>query len=164
MKEAFSLSPGIETIAGAVDRNTINFKKPTRIEMKTFMSYFDIEFTEVEGDFLGKSNGWTRHENKDYNIEITGARVYDLGGVEYFNTVQVIRAKLDNPYNDFVSVFYLWNFLNTEGKAHFINVYAAEISALKEKKKRAFKKAQAEFDIVLSGEAELINSALGDSK
>ena len=121
-------------------------------------------FTEVEGDFLGKSNGWTRHENKDYNIEITGARVYDLGGVEYFNTVQVIRAKLDNPYNDFVSVFYLWNFLNTEGKAHFINVYADEISALKEKKKRAFKKAQAEFDIVLSGEAELINTALGDSK
>tara|TARA_B000000565_G_scaffold255758_1_gene237535 strand:+ start:51671 stop:52165 length:495 start_codon:yes stop_codon:yes gene_type:complete len=164
MKEAFILSPGIETIAAAVDRNTINFKKPARIEMKTFMSYFDIEFTEVEGDFLGKSNGWTRHENKEYNIEISGAYPRELRGVEYFNSVQVLRAKLDNPYNDFVSVFYLWNLLNPEGKAHFINAYADEITALKEKKQRAFKKAQAEFDIVASGEAELIKSAVGESK
>lgn len=164
MEEPFKLSPGIETIAGAVNTSTINFKKPTRIEMKTFLSYFDIEFTEPEGDFLGKSNGWTRHENKEYNIEISGAYPRELGGVEYFNTVQVLRAKLDNPYNDFVSVFYLWNFLNTEGKAHFLNVYADEISALKEKKQRAFKKAQSELDIVSSGEAELIKSALGDSK
>jgi hypothetical protein len=98
-------------------------RKP--VPMKTFLDFLTVKAERQDGDFLGKCNGWTEHFGDD-NLLIKGGVVK---GVEYLDSI-VYKKNLDNPWNNLVNPFYLFEILNEEGKAFFLNYYKNDIEAI----------------------------------
>jgi hypothetical protein len=102
------------------DKIEINWnKKPVRMDL--FLSFLTNELTR-SSEHLGHCNGWTRLFGDD-DLEVGGGMV---GGVEYLDTLQY-RRKLENPYNNYVSPFSLFEIMTTEGKQFFLDYYSTEI-------------------------------------
>ena len=106
------------------DKVKINWNK-NPIRMDQFISFLTVELTRSR-DHLGYENGWTLLENKD--LKIGGGIV---NGIEYLDRIQY-GIKLSNPYNNYVSPFYLFDIMTDEGKAFFAEYYKDEISKFKE--------------------------------
>lgn len=109
------------------DKIQINWNK-NPIPMKTFLSFL-LVYTEISRGHLGYSNGWTLRENKELKLLIKGGGV---GGIEYLEDLQ-FGHKLQNPYNNYVNVFYIFHLLSTEGKLFFIDYYKDDIQATRKK-------------------------------
>ncbi len=106
------------------DKIEINWnKKP--IDMKFFLKCLNVPFTKST-NHLGSDNGWTRYENKDIKLEIGGGIV---GGTEYLDRIQY-GTKLQNPYNNYVNPFYLFDIINEDGKKFFIDYYKEDIEKI----------------------------------
>lgn len=102
------------------DKIKINWNK-NPIKMADFLSFLTVEVEKSERH-LGWDNGWTRYHGKD-DLVIGGGVV---NKVEYLDTLKYKR-KLDNPWNDFVNPFYLFDIMTQEGKDFFLDYYKDEI-------------------------------------
>lgn len=112
-----------ETLLGKLpyDRIKINWnKKP--IPMDLFLSFLTIP-TEISRNHLGRYNGWTQRFNKEHELIIRGGIV---GGVNYLDCIEY-KKKLNNPYNNYVNPFYLFDIMNNEGKIYFLDYYEYDI-------------------------------------
>lgn len=105
----------------------INWNK-NPIKMDLFLSFLTIP-TEISRDHLGSDNGWTKRFNTEYSLEISGGIV---GGVNYLDSIRYGK-NLQNPYNNYVNPFYLFEIMNDEGKIFFIDYYKEEILKIKER-------------------------------
>ena len=153
----FDLPPAIKSLAAQLDKDKINFRNENRLKMSSLLSFLDISFTTPDS-FLGKGNGWTCYYNAEYRIRIDGAYPRGAGGVEYLSHIQVEGAKLGNVYNDYVTIFSLWDFLNEEGRVYALSVYAEDIQKLKEEKTAEVNAAQKALDDIVNAEQALSQS------
>lgn len=117
------------------DKIKINWNK-NPIKMDDFLSFLTVETRRGTGH-LGYDNGWTRHYG-DNDLEIRGGVVK---GVEYLDTLQY-RKKLDNPFNNYVNPFYLFEILNDDGKKFFLEYYSDEIQKELDNASNSLKRAQ----------------------
>jgi hypothetical protein len=116
------------------DKTAMNLnKKP--IPMKLFLSFLTVE-TKKETKFLGSCTGWTQYTGEN-NLEITGGIV---NRTEYLDHI-LYGKNLDNPYNNFVNPFYLFEIMNKDGKKFFLDYYADDIAKLKDTAENKIKQA-----------------------
>ena len=113
-----------------IDKIKINWNK-NPIKMYQFLSFLKVKLEKSTG-FLGETNGWTQRINKDWNLRVGGGIV---GGIEWLDSIQ-FRKNMMNKYNDYVNPFYLFEIMNDEGKAFFIDYYKADIEEIILKQKR----------------------------
>jgi hypothetical protein len=136
------------------DKIKINWnRKPIRMDL--FLSFLKVDL-ERSTDHLGSCNGWTRLENKELKLVVSGGGV---GGVEYLDRLE-FGTRLNNSYNNFVSPFYLFGIMADDGKRFFIDYYKVDIDALvkKENNKVGFLKQQ------LKEQKEIYANILSDVK
>jgi hypothetical protein len=106
------------------DKIKINWnKKP--IEMNLFLSFLTVPVVR-SNDHLGYWNGWTKLTNSESKLVIGGGIVNDT---EYLDHIEYGK-NLDNPYNNYVNPFYLFDILNDDGKRFFINYYKQDIEKM----------------------------------
>ena len=158
----FELPPAIKSLATQLDKEKISFRNKNRLKISSLLSFLDVSFTTPES-FLGKGNGWTCYYNDEYRIRIDGAFPRGLGGVEYLANIQVEGAKLENVYNDYVTIFALWDFLNEDGRVYALSVYAEDIQKLKSKKTAEINAAQKALDDIVNAEQALSQSLCSKS-
>lgn len=132
------------------DKIKINWnKKP--IPMEKFLSFLTVETTRST-QHLGSDTGWTRLIG-DNNLEIGGGYVtfkdenalHGLKKVEFLDTIKY-KKNLDNPYNDFVNPFYLFEIMTQDGKDFFLDYYKEEINIELEKAKSERKKLEKKLE------------------
>lgn len=109
----------------STDKYKINSSGTVPIEMDLFLSFLTIK-TEKSTSHLGRSNGWTQHFNTLYRLKITGGWV---GKVEYIHSLE-FGTKLDNPWNDYVNPFYMFDVFTDEGKQFFTEYYKSELTSV----------------------------------
>lgn len=107
------------------DKIKINWNK-NPIEMTLFMSFLTVKVTKVE-KHLGSDTGWTKYENKEHKLIIDGGWVNQI---EYLNRLQ-FGKNLHNPYQNYVSPFYMFEILTSKGKKFFLEYYKADIQNIK---------------------------------
>lgn len=100
------------------------------IPMDLFKSFITVPL-KINKYFLGNYNGWTQCINEEHKLVIGGA-VYH--GIHYLNHVQY-GLKRDNPYNNYVNPFYLFDIMNDEGKKFFMDYYREDIEKILKDKK-----------------------------
>jgi hypothetical protein len=105
-------------------------KNKEPIKMNEFLSFLTVETKRPEREWLGKCNGWTKIEGEG-GLEITGGIV---GGVEYLDHI-LYGENLDNPYNNYVNPFHLFDILTDEGKLFFLRYYSHDIKSILDKTK-----------------------------
>ncbi len=103
------------------DKINISWNK-NLIRMDLFLSFLTVQ-VERSYDHLGSCTGWTQLYNKERQLLIKGGLV---GGVEYLDSLQY-GIKLSNPYNNYVSPFYMFDILTKKGHAFFLDYYAEDI-------------------------------------
>lgn len=106
------------------DKIKINWNK-NPIKMELFLSFLTIP-VERSYDHLGSDTGWTKLNNKDHKLVVSGGIV---GNIEYLDHIEY-GIKLSNPYNNYVNPFYLFDILTKEGQAFFLEYYAHEIDII----------------------------------
>ena len=106
------------------DKIKINWNK-NPIKMELFLSFLTVDF-EISRNHLGSSTGWTLQINKECNLEISGGFV---DRIEYLDNLKY-GENLDNPYNNFVNPFYLFEILTKEGQKFFLDYYKADIDKI----------------------------------
>lgn len=107
------------------DKIAMNWKK-NPIKMDLFLSFLTIEPTRSY-KHSGSDMGWT---------ELTSEKLIIRGGIicgsEYLYSLQY-GTKLQNQYNNYVNPFYLFDIMNVEGQAFFLEYYKNEIEGLENK-------------------------------
>lgn len=106
------------------------------IKMEDFFSFLTVELKKSTSH-LGHDMGWTEY-NGDNNLIVGGGW---FNGVEYLDSLKY-KKNLDNPYNDFVNPFYLFEILNDEGKRFFLDYYSDDIEKELKKASDDLKRAQ----------------------
>lgn len=132
----------MKSILHELDNNKIKMnwnKKP--IQMDLFISFLTIP-TEISRNHLGSGMGWTQRINEELKLVIGGGIV---NGINYLDTIQ-FGEKLHNPYNNYVSPFFLFDIMNEEGKKFFIDYYKEDILELKVKAEKAIKHAKLKIE------------------
>ena len=119
------------------------------VPMKLFLSFLTIQ-TQKQTDFLGSCNGWTQYTG-DNRLVISGGIV---NGKEYLDHI-LYKKNLDNPYNNFVNPFYLFEIMNDDGKKFFLDYYSKEIAAMKNKAYEKVKSAKINLEQAIKEEIEL---------
>jgi hypothetical protein len=104
------------------------------IKMKEFLSFLTVPVIKST-DNLGKCNGWTEYRNKEHSLIINGGKIYNKGGIEYLDNIQY-GNRLDNPYNNYVNPFYIFDIMNEEGKKFFVDFYKEDIDNIIDKKQK----------------------------
>ena len=143
-----------------IDKIKINWNK-NPIKMYQFLSFLKVKLEKSTG-FLGETNGWTQRINKDWNLRVGGGIV---GGIEWLDSIQ-FRKNMMNKYNDYVNPFYLFEIMNDEGKAFFIDYYKADIEEiiLKQKRKVELLKNSLENEKRTLKEYEIFTKTLKSNK
>lgn len=104
----------------SMDKIKIKFNnKP--IKMELFLSFLTVP-VKRSNNHLGSENGWTEIYGDDSLIIRGGA----VRGVEILDSIK-FKDKLDNPYNNYVNPFYLFDIFTDEGKKFFVDYYREEI-------------------------------------
>ncbi len=96
------------------DKIKINWNK-NPVKMSEFLSFLTVE-VQRSYDHLGATTGWTMLENKECKLKIKGGVV---GSIEYLDGIEY-GTNLDNPYNNFVNPFYLFDILSKQGQLFFL--------------------------------------------
>jgi hypothetical protein len=114
------------------------------IQMDLFLSFLTIP-VEISRDHLGAVNGWTLRKNEKYSLLITGGIMH---GGERLDAIQ-FGNKLSNPYNNYVSPFYIFDILTKEGQLFFLEYYKKDIEQLLGEQERLieYRKKQVENEL-----------------
>lgn len=115
------------------DKIKINWNK-NPIKMDLFLSFLNVEVKFIK-EHLGSGTGWTKYENEEHKLEIGGGWVNQI---EYLDSLQ-FGEKLHNPYNNYVSPFYMFDILTKEGQSFFIDYYSVDIDNIVESHKNKIK-------------------------
>lgn len=107
-----------------LDPDKIKLNNSHRIKMDLFLSFLTVKTSIPDGNWFGKCTGWTNRLG-DNGLKITGGVV---GGVEYLQYIEY-GERLDNPYNNYVNPFYLFDIMTDEGKRYFVELYKEDIEA-----------------------------------
>lgn len=97
-------------------------KGKNRIKMDKFLSFLTVKTKRGSGH-LGCELGWTRHYGEN-NLNICGGFIQKI---EYLDSIQY-GNKLDNPWNNYVNPFYLFDIMTKKGKDFFLDYYSEEIN------------------------------------
>lgn len=114
----------VETIISKLSKDKIKInwnKRP--IAMSLFKSLLTVELTKSTGH-LGESTGWTKWVNEEKKLIVGGGIV---NGIDLLDSLEYGR-RLDNPYNNYVNPFYLFDIMTEEGKRFFLDYYKQEIA------------------------------------
>lgn len=106
------------------------------IKMDLFLSFLTVT-TQRSVSHLGATNGWTLLQG-DNDLLVKGGMI---GSVEYLHNIQYGK-KLDNPYNNYVNPFYLFEIFTEEGKKYFLEYYSSAIEEVLSDAVRAVKEAK----------------------
>jgi hypothetical protein len=98
-------------------------RKP--IKMNTFIPFLTVDVIPSR-DHLGYDNKWTLYVNKELDLYISGGII---NGCEYLDSIRY-KMKLQNPYNNYVNPFYLFDILTPSGQKFFVDYYASEFDKL----------------------------------
>jgi hypothetical protein len=101
--------------------------KNRQIRMDDFISFLSIDMERIKSGFLGDCTGWTRLENKDNGIIITGGIVK---GIEYLESIQR-EGNYHNNYNNYCTPLNILDLLTNCGVRYFIEYYEPEIRQIK---------------------------------
>ncbi len=115
-----NISPMLKSLKQ--DKIKINWNK-NPISMQLFLSFLTVPVV-VNTKHLGYDTGWTQYRNDDIKLVISGGK-YDGG--EWIDHLEYGK-NLDNPYNNYVNPFYLFDILTDEGKAFFVSYYMEDIN------------------------------------
>lgn len=110
------------------DRIKINWNK-NPIEMEVFLSFLTVK-TVQQHNFLGSDTGWTQYKGE--NGLVVGGGV--VNGKHYLDSLKYGK-NLDNPYNNYINPFYLFDIMTDKGKVFFVKYYEDEIRAILNKAK-----------------------------
>lgn len=105
------------------DKFRIGCKNP--IPMKFVLDNLTVPVTECT-DHLGYCNGWTQYRNDLIKLIVSGGIV---GKIEYLEYLQYGK-NLQNPYNNFVNPFYIFDLLTDEAKKFFVEYYIDDIESI----------------------------------
>lgn len=121
------------------------------IKMELFQSFLTVDVTRSK-EHLGCHTGWTLLKGEN-NLKIGGGIV---NRVEYLNSLEY-KKNLNNEYNNFVNVFYLFEILNTEGQQFFLDYYATEINNIILKAKADTELAKQKADEAKESENQILS-------
>lgn len=124
-------------------------KRP--IKMDLFLSFLTAD-VERTFDHYGADNRWTQLLG-DNNLAIKGGKVTvgkwpDHKEIELLDSLSY-KKNLDNPYNNFVNPFYLFEIMNQEGKDFFLEYYHDDIEKIKKDCIREFENAKSKMEETL---------------
>lgn len=111
------------------DKIKINFNK-NPVPIEKFLSFLTVT-TERVHDHLGESSGWTRFENKENKLIVSGGICDGGHWLHYLE----YGKNIDNPYNNFINPLQMLDILNDEGKRFFVNYYKTDIQKIIDKTK-----------------------------
>ena len=130
----------------------ITYWNKNLIKMDLFKSFLIIDIELIE-DHLGASNGWTMYENTKHELTITGGF---FEGVEYLHTLRY-KENLDNPWNNFVNPFHLFDIFKEDGKRFFCEYYKEDINGLLEKCNKNIEISKSELTKLESDKKDIEN-------
>ncbi len=107
----------------STDKIKINCNKMP-IKMDLFLSFLTVKVNRQK-NFLGSDLGWTKLTGENC-LEISGGIA---NGAEYLDNLKY-KKNLNNPYNNYVNPFYLFEILTDSGKKFFVEYYADEIGSV----------------------------------
>ena len=131
---------------------SINTSDKKRIKMDLFLSFLTID-VERSKRHLGSSNGWTKLTNKEHKLIVSGGV---LNGVEYLDSVQY-GENLHNPYNNWVTPLNMFDILNKEGRAFFMDFYQTNIDKIIESSSNKIDRLKKELEHAKTLKREIIN-------
>lgn len=92
------------------------------IRMDDFLSMLTIDVGAGTVNFMD----WTDRYNEEHDLFIKGG-IYNK--TEYLHYIQYGKNP-SNPYNKFVTPFFIWDILTDDGKRFFMNLYKEDIAQL----------------------------------
>jgi hypothetical protein len=113
------------SILKSLDKNKIQINRGNPIKMNLFLTFLTVPVVK-NTNHPGHDTGWTQY--KGDNDLIIGGGILSSG--EYLNDIQ-FKKNLDNPYNNYVNPFALFDILTEEGKRFFIEYYREDIEKIK---------------------------------
>lgn len=146
----------MKEILSEINKKLINIsgnKNP--IKMDLFLSFLTVDVVRSERH-MGSDTGWTRFYG-DNNLVVRGGIVR---GVEYLDDLEY-KEKLENRWNNYVNPFHLFDILNDEGKAFFLDYFKDDIARVI--KKTTDEKVRLEKDLEKAKEIESDTIALFES-
>lgn len=100
------------------------------IRMDILKSFLTVDINPCDG--LGSDNGWTYYKNNTGILIIQGGC---YKGVEWLDNIKY-GNRLQNPYNDFVNLFGIWDILNEKGRKFVIDYYESDLKKVLDLKRR----------------------------
>lgn len=122
-----TINDPLKALINKLDNDKVDFRGSSKIKMRKFLSFLNVEVVQVEKGFIGCDNGWTQYVGDDCLI-IKGGKVFELGG-EYLSSIEYGK-NLTNPWNNYVNVLCLWEILNQEGQKWALEVYQDDIDKI----------------------------------
>lgn len=100
------------------------------IRMDVFKSFLTVDTKACDG--LGSDNGWSYYENNTGILIIQGGY---YKGVEWLDNIRY-GNRLQNPYNNFVNLFGVWDILSEEGRKFVIDYYESDLKKALDSKQK----------------------------
>ena len=94
------------------------------IRMDQFLSFITVKLNKTDG--LGSDMGWSYRKNDTGTLIIQGG---GYKGVEWLDCIRYGK-NLQNPYNNFVNLFGVWDILNDNGRTFVLNYYKKDLEEL----------------------------------
>lgn len=91
------------------------------IRMDVFKPFITVETKPCDG--LGSDNGWSYYENNTGTLIIQGGCYKGVGWLDNIR----YGKRLQNPYNNFVNLFGVWDILSEEGQKFVIDYYESDL-------------------------------------
>lgn len=139
-------------IKGMPDNYGIN-KTGGVIRMNVLKSFLIVDVKPYNG--LGSDNGWTYYKNDTGTLIIQGGY---YKGVEWLDSIKY-GNRLQNPYNDFVNLFGIWDILNEEGRKFVIDYYESDLKKVLDLKQKEIKDLEYRIEL-RNNEIKQINEVL----
>jgi hypothetical protein len=118
------------------DKIKISWNK-NLIEMNLFLEFLEVKVEKMK-ECLGCSTGWTQYKNDEIKLIISGGWINNK---EYLDSIQ-LGKNLDNPYNNYVNPFYMFSFINNNGKKFFIKYFSNDIKKIIENQEEKIKRIE----------------------
>lgn len=100
------------------------------IRMDTLKSFLTVYTKPCDG--LGSIHGWSYYENDSGTLIIQGVQ---YKGVEWLDSIKY-GHRIQNPWNNFVNLFGIWDILNEKGRKFVIDYYESDLKKVLDSKQR----------------------------
>ena len=94
------------------------------IRMDQFLSFITVKLNKTDG--LGSDMGWSYRKNDTGSLIMQGGWYKE---VEWLDCIKYGK-NLQNPYNNFVILFGIWDILNDNGRTFVLDYYKKDLEEL----------------------------------